>query len=46
MGLAIELMIGREVIELDEKLMDVAVLTIDTDVVGVLDELSLDIAVV
>lgn len=45
MGLASELTTGRDDIELDEMLVGVSVLTIDTDTADVVDKLSLDTAV-
>lgn len=46
MGLASELTTGRDDIELGEMLVGVSVLTIDTDTADVVDEPSLDDAVV
>lgn len=46
MGLASELTTGRDDIELGEMLVGVSVLTIDTDTADVVDEPSLDNAVV
>lgn len=42
MGLAIELTTGREINELDKRLLGVVVLTIDNDTAGMLVELLVD----